>query len=214
MGGIPYPFPQPTSAVCGAHPYAILQPLVHQRGCAWRGHPGSDCQGCGGACSASLSRLLQPSVCGVEKLGIVASGHRSLDPQSLRGRVTFPDGDHPVCPAVCPSGGLDGLHRSQGGLPTGSYPSGISPVPLFCGTWPYLSVHSTVLWPLHGPAGFLPGHGSCFRNPPFLGYSHALIPRRLASPVFLLRGSPPGPPGGPEPLSGAGHCHQPAEIQP
>ena len=145
-GGIPYPFPQPTSAIRCAQPYAILQPLVRQRGCAWGGHPGSDCQGCGGACSASLSRLLQPSVCGVENLGIVASGHRSLDPQSLHGHVTFPDGDHPVCPAVCPSGGLDGLHRSQGGLPTGSYPSGISPVPPFCGTWPYLSVHSTVLW--------------------------------------------------------------------
>ena len=137
-GGIPYPFPQPPSAVRGAHPYAILQPLVHQRGCAWRGHPGFNCQGCGGACSASLTRLLQPSVCGVENLGIVASGHRSLDPQSLRGRVTFPDGDHPACPAFRPSGRLDGLHRSQGGLPTGSHPSGISPIPPHCGTWPYL----------------------------------------------------------------------------
>ena len=204
--------PQLPSAVCGAHPYAILQPLVHQRGCAWGGHPGSDCQGCGGACSASLSRLLQPSVCGVENLGIMASGHKSLDPQSLRGRVTFPDGDHPVCPAFCPSGGLDGLHRSQGGLPTGSHPSGISPIPPLCGTWPYLSVHSTVLWPLHSPAGFLPGHGSCFRNPPFLGYSHVSIPRRLVSPVVLPRVSPPGGTG---PLSGAGHyCHQPGEIQP
>ena len=99
-------------------------------------------------------------------------------------------------------------------VPTGSHPSGISPVPPLCGTWPYLSVHSTVLWPLHGPAGFLPGHGCCFRNPPFLGYSHASIPRRLASPVVLPRVSPPGLPGGPEPLSGAGHCHQPGEIQP
>ena len=214
MGGIPYPFPQLPSAVCGAHPYAILQPLLRQRGCAWRGHPGFDCQGCGGACSASLPRLLQPSVCGVENLGIVASGHRSLDLQSLRGRVTFPDGDHPVCPAFCPSGGLDGLHRSQGGLPTGSHPSEISPIPPLCGTWPYLLVHSAVLWPLHGPAGFLPGHGSCFHHSPFLGYSHASIPRRLAGPVVLPRVSPPGPPGGTGPMSGAGHCHQPGEIQP
>ena len=170
-GGTPYPFPQPPSAVRGAHPCAIIQPLVHQRGCAWRGHPGFDCQGCDGACSASLPRLLQPSVCGVENLGIVVSGHRSLDPQLLHGRVTFPDGDHPVCPAFSPSGRLDGLHRSQGGLPTGSHPSGISPLPLLCGTWPYLSVHSAVLWPHHDPAGFLPGHGSCFRHSPFLGYS-------------------------------------------
>ena len=144
----------------------------------------------------------------------MASGHRPLDSQSLRGRVTFPDGDHPVCPAFCPSGGLDGLHRSQGGLPTGSHPSGISSIPPLCGTWPYLSVHSAMLWPLHSPAGFFPGHGSCFCNPPSLGYSHASIPRRLACPVVLPRVSPPGPPGGTGPLSGAGHCHQPGEIQP
>ena len=204
---IPFLSRPPLSAV--PIPMPSYNPLVHQRGCAWRGHPGFDCQGCGGACSASLPRLLQLSVCGVENLG-----HSSLDPQSLRGSVTFPDGDHPVCPAFCPSGGLDGLHRSQGGLPTGSHPSGISPIPPLCGTWPYLSVHSAVLWPLHGPAGFLPGHSSCFRHSPFLGYSHASIPRRLAGPVVLPRVSPPGPPGGTGPLSGAGHCHQPGEIQP
>ena len=65
-----------------------------------------------------------------------------------------------------------------------------------------------------GPQVFFPGHGCCFRNPPFLGYSHASIPRRLACPVVLLRVSPPGPPGGTGHLSGAGHCHQPGEIQP
>ena len=212
--GILHPFPQSPSAVCGTHPYAIVQPLVHQRGCAWGGHPGFNCQGCCGACSASLPRLLQPSVFGVENLGVVASGHLSLDPQSLRGCVAFPDGDHLVCTAFSSSGRLDGLHRSQGGLPTGSNTSGISPLPLLCGTRQSLSVHSAVLWPLHGSAGFLPGHGSCFRHSPFLGYPHASIPRRLASPVVLRRVSPPGPPGGAGPLSGVGHCDQPGEIQP
>ena len=67
---------------------------------------------------------------------------------------------------------------------------------------------------LHGSAGFLPGHGSCFRHSPFLGYSHEAIPRRLARPVVLLRVSPPGPSGGAGPLSGTGHRHQPGEIQP
>ena len=213
-GGIPHSFPQSPSAVLRAHPYAILQPLVHQKGCAWEGHPGFHCQGCGGACSASLPWLLQPSVCGLKNLGVVASGHRSLDPQSLCRCVAFPDGDHSVCTAFSPSGRLDGLHRSQGGLPTGSNPSGISPLPPLCGTRPSLSVHSAVLWPLHGPAGFHPGHGSCFRHSPFMGYLHASIPRRLACPVVLPRESPPGPPGGTGPLSGVGHCHQPREVQP
>ena len=191
-GGIPHPFPQSPSAVRGAHPYAILQPLVHRRGCAWGGHPGFDCQGCGGACSASLPRLLQPSVCGVENVGVVASGHRSLDPQSLRGCVTFPDGDHSVCTAFSPSGRLDGLHQSP--APTGSRPPGISPLPLICGKRPSLSVHSAVFWPLHSPAGYHPGLGSCFRHFPFTGYSNASLPRQLACPVLLSRVSPPGSP--------------------
>ena len=214
MGRLSYTFPAPPSSVRGTYPYAILQPLVHQRGCAWGGHPGFNCQGCCGACSSSLPRLLQPSIFGVENLWVVASGHRSLESQSLRGRVTLPDGDHPVCSPVCPSGRLDGLHRSQGGLPPGSSPSGISPLPSLCGTWPSLPVHSSVFWPLHGPAGFLPGHGSCFRYSPFLGYSHEALPRRLASPVILPRVSPPGPSCGAGPLSGSGHRNQPGEIQP
>ena len=136
--GVPYTFPAQPSSVRCTHPNAILQPLVHQRGCAWGGHPGFNCQGCCGACSSSIPRLLQPSVFGLENLGVVETSHRSLDSQPLRGRVTFPDGDHPVCPPVCTSGKLDGLHRSQGGLPSGSSPSGISPLPSLCDKWPGL----------------------------------------------------------------------------
>ena len=214
MGGVPYTFPAQPSSVRCPHPNAILQPLVHQRGCSWEGHPGFDCQGCCGACSSSLPRLLQPSVFGLENLGVVETSHRSLDSQPLCGRVTFPNGDHPVCPPVCTSGRLDGLHRSQGGLPSGSSPSGISTLPSLCDKWPGLPVHSSVFWPLHGSAGFLLGHGSCFLHPPFLGYPHEAVPRRLASPVVLTRVSPPGPSCGADPLSGSGHRHQPGEVQP
>ena len=106
-GGLPHTFPQSSSTICETHPYAFIQPLVHQGGCTQGGHPGFNCQGCSGACFTSLSRVLQPSVRGLENLGIVASGHRSLDPQSLRGCVTLPDGDHSVSPPFCPSGRLD-----------------------------------------------------------------------------------------------------------
>ena len=213
-GGIPHLFPQPSSAVCGTHPYAFVQPLVRQGDCARGGHPGFNCQGCGGACSASLSRFLQPSVCGLENLGVVTSGHRSLIPQSLCGCVTLPDGDHPVCSPFYPSGRLDGLHRSSGGVPSGSGSSGISSLPPLCVQWPRLSVQSTVLWPIHGPAGFHSGHGSCFCHPPLAGYPHAPLPRRLASPVLLSGVSSPGSLGGPGSLSRAGYCGQPREIQP
>ena len=39
---------------------------------------------------------------------------RPVSSQSLRGRVALPAGDHPVCSSVCPTGGLDGLHRPDG----------------------------------------------------------------------------------------------------
>ena len=126
-GGIPHPFPQSPSAVRGTHPFAFLQPLIHQRGCARGGHPGFNYQGCGGACSISLSGLLQPSFCGMENLGVVVSGHRLLHPQLLRGCVTLPDGDHPVCPPFHPSGRLDGLHRYSGSVPAGSGSPGTRP---------------------------------------------------------------------------------------
>ena len=213
-GGVPHPFPLPSSTICGAHPYAFVQPLVHQRGCARGSHPGFNYQGCGGDCSSSLSRFLQSSVRGLENLGVVASGHRSLDSQQLHGCVTLPDGDHSVCPPFHPSGGLDGLHRSSGGVPSDSGSSGISSLPPLCVQWPRLSVQSVVFRPIHGPAGFHSGHGSYFCHPPLAGYSHASLPRRLTRPVLLSGVSPPGSPGGPGSLSGAGYCGQPREIQP
>ena len=213
-GGLSHPLPQPTSAVCGAHPYAFLQPLVHQGGCARGGHPGFNYQGCGGACFASLSRFLQPSVCGLKNLGVVASGHRPLSPQSLRECVTHPDGDHPVCPPFHLSGRLDGLHRSSGGVPSGSGSSGISSLPPLCVQWPRLSIPSTVLRSLHGPAGFHSCYGSCFCHPPLARYPHAPLPRRLASPVVPSGGSSPRSLGSPGSLSRAGYCGQPREIQP
>ena len=153
-GGIPHPFPLSSSTICGTHPYAFVQPLVHQGGCTRGGHPGFNCQGCGGACSTSLSRLLQPSVRGLENLGVVASSHRSLDPQSLRGCVTLPDGDHSVSPSFRPSGRLDGLHRSSGSLLAGFGTSGIASLPPLCGPWPSISVQSVVFRPIHGPKVF------------------------------------------------------------
>ena len=92
----------------------------------------------------------------------MASGHRPLPSQSLCGRVTLSDGDHSVCSPVSTSGGLDGLHRSQGSVSSGASSSCFSslfslPVP-----WHGLPVQSSVLWPLHGSAGLHQGHGSCF----------------------------------------------------
>ena len=192
LGGVSHTLPPVSSYVCGTHPHAFVCPYFHQRGCARGGHPGFDCQGCCGACSSSVSRLLQPPVCGLKDLGVVATGHRPVSPQLLRGRFALPHGDHPVCSSVCPTGGLDGLHRPSRSVSSGSCSSGISSLPVLCGSWPHLPVQSTVLWSVHGPAGLHSGYGSCVRYSSFFGYPYASLPGRLARPGLLMGGAPPG----------------------
>ena len=213
-GWVSHPFSQLPSAVPGSCSYAFLQPLLHQRGCARGGHPRLNCQGCGGACSTSISGLLQPSVCRMENLRVVASGHRLLPPQSLCGCVTLSDGDHPVCSPVGSSGRLDGLHRSSGGVRPGSGTSRISSLSPLCFQGSRLPVQSSVLWSIHGSTGFLTGHGSGFRHSPRYGYPHAPISRRLACPVLFSGFPSPGSPDSPQALPRVGCGDQPREIPP
>ena len=108
--------------------------------------------------------------------GVVETGHRPVSPQPLRGCFTLPHGDHPVRSSVCPSGGLDGLHRPSGSVSAGSCPSGISSLPPLCGTWPLLPVQSAVFWSVHGPSGLHSGYGSCICDSSFLRYPYASLP--------------------------------------
>ena len=75
-GGLLSALPQRSSSFQCSHPNAFFQPHLHQGGCSGGGHLRLNCQGCCAACSTPFSRLLQPSVCGVEALGVMASGHR------------------------------------------------------------------------------------------------------------------------------------------
>ena len=77
-----------------------------------------------------------------------------------------------------------------------------------------LPVQSSVLWPLHGSAGLLSGHGSCLRHSPCYGYPHAPISRRLASPVLFSGVPSPGSPDSPRALPRVGCGDQPGEIPP
>ena len=197
---LPHSLPLRPSTIQGSHLDAIVPPFVHQRGGAGGGHSGSYSQECCGAFSSAFPRLLQPAFCCVKDLRILETRHRSLDPQSLRGRVPFQDGDHPVCPPVCSSGRLDGLHQPQGSLPASPCPSGLSSLPSVCGTGQSVPVLCSLLRPLHGSAGLLTGHGSCFRHSPFFGYPHEAIPQRLACLVVLSRISPSQPSGSPRSL--------------
>ena len=171
-------------------------------------------QECGGACSSTIPRLLQPAFRCVEDLRILETRHRSLDPQFVHGCVALPHGDHPVGPSLCSSGWLDGLHRPQGSLPAGPCPSGLSALPSVCGSGQCLPVLCSLLRPLHSSTGLLTGHGSCFRHSPFLGYPHEAVPRRLARPVVLSLVSPSRPQCSPRSLPRAGDCCESGEVTP
>ena len=110
------------------------------------------------------------------------------------------------------SGRLDGLHRLERSVPAGSGKSGFSSLSTLCVRGSHFPIQSSVLWPLHGSAGFLTGHGSYFRHSPLLGYPHEAVPRRLA--VVLSGIPPPGSPDCPRALPRAGGCDQPGEIPP
>ena len=207
-------FPQhPSTFQCSA-PNAFLQPHFHQGCCSGGGHLGPRCQGCCRACSSPFSRLLQPSVHSVEDLGVLASSHRPLPSQSLCGRVSLSDGDHSVCSPLGASGGLDGLHRSQGSVSAGACPSCFSSSSALRLQGQRLSVQSSLLWPLHSSAGLHQGHGSCFRHSPFYGDPHEALPRRLARSVILSRIPRAGFADSPPPLSRVGDCRQSSKVQP
>ena len=111
------------------------------------------------------------------------------------------------------AGGLDGLHRSSGGVSSGSCASGISSLPTLCGSLSRLPIHSVVLRSVHGPAGLHSGYGSCICCSSFLGYPYVSLPGRLARPGIVLGGPPPGSRGCLVPLLRVGDCGQPGVIQ-
>ena len=210
-GGLLSALPQHSSSFQCSHLNAFLQPHLLHGGCSGGGPLGLNCQRCYGACSTPFSRLLQPSVRSVEDLGVLASGHRPLPSQSLCGRVSLPDGDHSVCAPVGASGGLDGLHQSQGSVSSSAGSSSFSSLSSLHVSGP---IQSAVLWPLHSSAGLHQGHGSCFSYTPFYGDPYETVSRRQASPVTLSGVPPLGSSDCPPTLSQVGDCGQPPEIQP
>ena len=150
----------------------------------------------------------------MEDLGVLASSHRPLSSQSLCGRVSLSDGDHSVRAPVGASGGLDGLHRSQGSVSSSAGSPCFSSLSSLHVPWHGLSVQGSLLWPFHGSAGLHQGHGSCFSYPPFSRDPHASVSRRLAGPVFLSGVSPERSSDRSPTVSRVGYCHQPPEVKP
>ena len=72
---IPHSFPLQASSNQGSYLPASLPPFVHQRGGSGGGYSGPCGQECGGACSSTFPRLLQPAFRCVEDLRILETRH-------------------------------------------------------------------------------------------------------------------------------------------
>ena len=80
--GISHSLPLDPHLIRGTHPLPFVQSLVHQGQGLGGGSPVVIGEGSDRACSSSVSRLLQPAVCGDEGLGVVEAGHRPFVTES------------------------------------------------------------------------------------------------------------------------------------
>ena len=181
-GRISHSFPEGSHFIRGAHPFFGLLPQLH---------PGQSLGAGSGVCCTSFSRLLQPSVCGDESLRVLAANNRPFSIESQGVKDTIQDGDYTVHSVVSPQRGLDGLHRPQRCLSSGSNPPGFQKVSEVHCLQEGLSIQGPLLRPVHGSAGLHPGHGSGFGH--FTHFSHsssAVLGRLVDSGVLLRAGSP------------------------
>ena len=146
----------------GTHPFSFVRPLVHQgqsHGCR-----SALCsrEGSSGACSTSVSMLLQPFICGNEGLRVLETGDRSFLTESKGSQDTFQDGDSPVSSSLSSEGRLDGVSGLERCVLASSDPPGQSQVPQVRGFRSGLPIQSLVLRSLHGTSGSWLRCLSCF----------------------------------------------------
>ena len=143
--------------------------------------------------------------------GVAAADYRPVHSEPECGLDSFSDGDFSDGSSFCAEERLDGLHRSEGCLPSDSDPPCI---PQVSSRRADLAVPGSLLQSVHSPTGFHSRDGSCVRIPPSAGSSDASVSRRLADPSFVSGGSLLGKGSSSHLLSGAGNCGQPGEVDP
>ena len=156
-------------------------------------------------------RLLQPHVCCDQSYGGLEADHRPLNSEPECGSDSFSDGDVSDGAACCPQERLDGLHRSEGCVPSDQDPSCVSQVSQVHSRREDLAVPGPLLWSVHSSAGVHSCDGTCVRVPPSAGNPDAPVSGRLAVSCFISGGSLLGKGQGSQPRSGAGNC-QPREV--
>ena len=207
--GLPCPLPFCSSTVLGTHPFSSLYPVFHPGQGFGSGSSLSGGKGRSRAGSPSFPRVLQPPLRRDESLRVVETLHRSVYPEPSRPPVSIQDGDTPVCAPFGEARGLDGVLGSQGCVLASASPPRQPQVPSVCSLGTGLPIQGSVLRPLHGPAGFLPRHGSSINFFTSLRHSHLSISRRLAPPGLHSGPRSPSPP----PVSVVGDCDQRGEVK-
>ena len=91
--GIPDSLPLGSHLIQGSHPFAGICPQFHQGQSSGGRGSGSAEQGCHRAGSASISRLLQPVICGYESFRGVETGHRPFHSELEDSADILQDGD-------------------------------------------------------------------------------------------------------------------------
>ena len=210
-GGVCNSLSHAASSVSNSHhPGFVLSPVFQGEGFG-RGDSGSLPQGSGGAC-ASNSRLLQPHVCCDQSYGGLEADHRPLNSEPGCGSDSFSDGDISDGSACCPQERLDGLHRSERCVPSDPDPPCVSQVSQVHSRREDLAVPGSLLRSVHSSAGVHSCDGTCVRVPPLAGNPDAPVSGRLADSCVISGGSLLGKGQGSRPLSGAGNCCQPREV--
>ena len=153
-----------------------------------------------------FSRVFQLHVCGHRGIWKVETHHRFLHFEPVGDEDAVSHGDCPVGSLLCVEERLDGLHRSEGRIPSDPYSPIESQVSQVHSRRKGLEVQGPLLWSVHGASGVPTGHGSCVWFPSSVRGSDAVVSGRLVDFSFVSQGSLLGKGQGPESLSGSQHC--------
>ena len=145
-------------------------------------------------------------------MGGLAADHRPVNSEPECGSDSFSDGGISEGCACCPQERLDGLHRSEGCIPSDPDPPCVTQVSQVHSRRKDLAVPGPLLRSVHSPTGVHSCDGTCVRVPPSAGNPDASVSGRLSDFCVISGGSLLGKGQGSQPLSGAGNRCQPREV--
>ena len=136
----------------------------------------------GSRTSPSVSRFLQPSLPRQEGFGILASHHRSVDPESFHHLVTLPHGDSSVSPELHPPRRLDDLLGPARHVSSGPSSSRFASFSSLRAGREALPIQGPLLRSHDRASSLHEDYGTSVRHPPQAWGQDASLPGRLAHP--------------------------------